>query len=202
MWDSTKQKASFHHCLTSVWEQDSVKLCSQGPHHKLEVTKSSPKPIYTVPCSHFPPSLSPVLPPSPAGPLSPLCVPGAENRYQAGLTQHHSTFGRDLAEMSLSRRCRGSKKAKEATSGLEVLGLILLPLKLVRVKPEDISGYHIRLQHVQLTEIIPWYGKIFIYAHLPFKQDSSLPTSCQSSCSNRLLTCYQCCVWFSLGSSC
>ena len=166
MWDSTKQKTSFHHCLTSVWEQDSTKRCSQGPYHELEVTKSSPKPIYTVPLPHFPPSLSPVLPPSPTGLLpclfSPLCVPGAEDRYQTSLTQHHSTFGRDLAEMSLSGRRRGSKKAKEATSGLEALGPILLPLKLVRVKPEDISGYHIRLQYVQLTEIIPWYGKLFI----------------------------------------
>lgn len=66
---------------------------------------------------------------------------------------------------------------------------ILLLLKLVRVKPEDTSGYYIRLQHVQLMETIPRQRKIFICLHLPFKQDSSLSTSCQSSCFNQLLTC-------------
>lgn len=94
---------------------------------------------------------------------------GLRTGIRLGLTQHHSTFGRDLAEMSPSRRGGGSKYMEQTTSGLEDLGPILLPLKVVGVKTENTSGYHTR------------YGKILIHPQLPFKEISSPWISCLSS---------------------
>jgi len=78
--------------------------------------------IGNVPLPHFPPSLIPVLPPSPVLPSSPagllaclstpLCVLGAEDRYPSGLTQHHTTLRKDLAKMPPITRCGDSKNMK------------------------------------------------------------------------------------------